>query len=82
MGGYSTSATLLGSIQVLWQEKMQAVALVLVIQGLVLPQIQVAQVVVAIQLLLETEFQAELIWAVAGALVLEALVRVALEVLV
>jgi paraquat-inducible protein A len=40
VGGYSTSATLLGSIKVLWHEKMQAVAAVVFLFTIVLPAVE------------------------------------------
>jgi paraquat-inducible protein A len=40
VGGYSTSATLLGSIKVLWHEKMQAVAAVVFLFTILLPAVE------------------------------------------
>lgn len=40
VGGYSTSATLLGSIQVMWHEKMQAVAVVVFLFTMLLPAVE------------------------------------------
>jgi paraquat-inducible protein A len=42
VGGYSTSATLLGAIRVLWMEKMQVVAAVVFVLTMVLPAVELA----------------------------------------
>jgi paraquat-inducible protein A len=42
VGGYSTSATLLGAIHVLWTEQMQAVAVVVFLFTILLPAVELA----------------------------------------